>query len=431
VGGGTAGIGVAAMLRNEGMEDVTIVEPSDTHYYQPLWTLVGGGAKTAEQSARPMGEVVPKTGAAWIRRRVEAFVPERNEVRLEDGSTVRYDYLVVAAGMQIDWNDVPGLVEGLQREGSGVASIYDYAYSSKTWKEFNDIIMKNQGDSSKSKTMIFTMSPTAIKCAGAPQKIMWLLEDTLRGAGRRDGTDVQFWTPGAAMFGVPHYADKLEKIRRERGVRAVFRHDLVSLDVDGKVATFRDLDTNQSVRQSYDMIHVAPHMSAPDFLKGSPIADRDGWVDVDKETLQSTKYKNVFGLGDCTNTPNSKTAAAITSQAPVVVHNIQRMIDGKEDLDGKYNGYASCPLIIARKRVLLAEFGYGGKIMETFGRETGRFPYRLLGTEGAVQQRFFYWLKEQFFPFAYWKLWVRGWWYGTHGPFKPSIGTKDDDPKKK
>lgn len=415
VGGGTAGIGVAAMLRREGIKNVTVIEPSSVHYYQPLWTLVGGGVKDVKDSAKPMTDVMPR-GTKWIQKKVQSFAPENNQVTLEDGSKEDYDYLVVAAGMQTNWDKIPGLVEGLEKVDSGVVSIYDYQYADKTWKTFEAI-------KEKPSTYIFTFSPTVLKCAGAPQKIMWLMEDTLRGLGLRDKAEISYWTPGATMFGVKHYSDKLERIRQERGVTGMFKHVLVSIDPDKKVATFVNVDTNKKVDQSYDLLHVAPHMSAPDFLKGSPISDGDGWVDVDMHSLQSKKYANVFSLGDCTNTPNSKTAAAITSQAPVVVHNIKQLIDGKP-LDGTYSGYASCPLIIARKRIMLAEFGYGGKIAETFGHETGKWPLKYVGTDGAAQQRFFYFLKEQLFPWVYWNLWTRGMWYGTNGPIKPDVRAK-------
>eukprot|EP00978_Attheya_sp_CCMP212_P020871 scaffold60269_cov51-Attheya_sp.AAC.9 len=418
VGGGTAGIGVAAMLRNEGMQNVIVIEPSSVHYYQPLWTLVGGGIKSNKSSVKPMKEIIPK-GTNWVQKRVSTFTPDKNKVTLDDGTSVDYDYLVVAAGIQSNWDKVPGVLDGLKKEGSGVASVYDYTYSEKTWKEFQ--LVKDKLNS----IMIFTMPPTVIKCAGAPQKIMWLLEDILRSLGLRDRASIQFWVPGGTMFGVKHYAEKLEAIRKERGVIAMFRRELVSLDVDKKVATFKNLDTNQMVQQNYDLIHVVPHMCAPDFIRDSTLANKDGWVDVDKHTMQSTKYQNVFGLGDCTSTPNSKTTAAITSQAPVVVHNIIRSIESNKPLDGKYNGYASCPLIVARNRVILAEFGYDGKLMETFSRETGQFPLNMFGTEGAIQQRFFFFLKEQLFPFVYWKMWVHGRWYGAKGPFKPDVRDKD------
>jgi len=413
VGGGTAGIGVSAILRNDNFKNITIIEPKDVHYYQPLWTLVGGGVKNVKDSARPMKDVLPR-GTDWVQKKVTSFVPDSNQVELEDGSKIDYDYLVVASGIQIDFDKVKGVPEALAKEDSGVVSIYDYNYADKTWKTFEAVKDK------PAPKLMFTMSPTPIKCAGAPQKIMWLLEDTMRRLGKRDSASFSFWTPGKTMFGVPYYSEKLEKIRQERGVDGKFEHELIAVDGDKKIATFQKKDgSKQVVKESFDMLHVAPHMSAPNLLKKSPLSDSSGFVDVDKHTLQSTKYKNVFGLGDCTNTPNSKTAAAITSQAPVLVHNLMNQMD-KKPLTNAYSGYASCPLIVARGRTILAEFGYGGKLMETFG-PTGAFPLNLIGTEGKYQQQFFYFLKEQLFPFVYWNLWTRGMWYGTSGPFRPGV----------
>lgn len=392
IGGGTAGIGVAAMLKNAGMNNISIIEPKNEHYYQPLWTLVGAGIKQNEQSAKSMNDIIP-SGVQWIKKSVTKFDPKSDRVFLEDSSEVTYDYLIVAAGIQIDWGKIPGLTEGLKKEGSGVVSIYDYTSSAKTWRDFQSI-------KHKPSRMIFTMSPTVLKCAGAPQKIMWLLEDTLRSKNLRDQTSVEFWTPGSAMFAIKRYSDQLEAIRVERGVKAVFRKELVAINIDSKQATFKDLDTNKLIKESYDLLHVAPPMSAPDFIKSSPLANEGGWVDVNKNTLQSTKFPNVFALGDCTSTPNSKTAAAITAQAPILTHNLIKTIDG-QTLNGYYNGYASCPLIISRNKVILAEFGYDGKIMETFSKDTGSFPLNILGNEDGFMHRFFYFLKEQIFPFAY------------------------------
>lgn len=424
VGGGTAGIGVTAMLRNLGHRQVTLIEPSSVHYYQPLWTLVGAGIKPNTASVKDMTKVLPK-GAVWIQKKVTSFRPDQNQVVLDDGTAIDYDTLVVAAGIQTDWDKIPGLREGLEQDGSGVVSNYHYEYSAKTWTEFQRLVKeKLQSNPNDKLSLVFTVPSTPIKCAGAPQKIMWLLEDTLRGMGLRQRADISYWMPGQAIFGVKFYADKLEIIRKARDVQGIYGFNLVSLNVAQKQATFQaTTGTGETKVVPYDLIHVGPPMSPPDFIKASPLADANGWMDVDRYTLQSTKYANVFGLGDCTNTPNGKTAAAVTSQAPVVVHNIEKQLQQKP-LDGKYNGYASCPLIIGRKHVLLAEFGYDGKLMETFDRATGKFPWKYIGSEGDLQQRFFYLLKEQFFPYVYWTLWTRGWWYGTDGLMKPNVVDK-------
>jgi len=429
VGGGTGGIGVAAMLQNEGMKRVTIIEPKDIHYYQPLWTLCGGGIKNVKESVRPMKDILPHD-TNWVQQKVVSFEPKQNQITTADGKKIEYDYLVVAAGIQTNWDKVPGMKEGLESEDSGVVSIYDYKWADKTYRTFQKISNSAEFDRNNPAKYLFTFSPTVLKCAGAPQKIMWLLEDTLRAQGKRDLADISYWTPGAAMFGVKHYSDKLNKIREERNIAAMFKKTLVKIDPTNRIATFENPDTKEQTQQTFDMLHVAPYMSPPDFLIGSPLSDDSGWVDVDKFTLQSKKFENVFGIGDCTNTPNSKTAAAITSQAPVLVHNLRRKIEGKE-LDAAYSGYASCPLIISRNHTMMAEFGYGGRLMETFSGETGKFPFKYIGTDGDIQMRFFYLLKERLFPFVYWNLWTRGYWYGTNGPIKPDVVKREDGDAKR
>mmetsp|Transcript_64411 Transcript_64411/g.126723 ORF Transcript_64411/g.126723 Transcript_64411/m.126723 type:complete len:465 (+) Transcript_64411:10-1404(+) len=412
IGGGMAGIGVAAMLKQEGMKNVTIIEPSPSIYYQPLWTLVGAGLKKNVETVKPVADVVP-SGTSLLPLSVSAIDPVNNTLFLSDKSVVSYDYLVVAAGIQMNWDKVSGLTDALKDKSSGVVSIYGYDLSAAAWEAF---------DAFKKGRLIFNMPSTPIKCAGAPQKIMWLVEEMLRDRNIRETASVEFWVPGGAMFGVKKYSDQLEIIRQQRNVDAQFKQELVSVDGNAKTAVFKSLENGSTSTQAFDILHVVPPMSAPDFLKASPLADAQGWVDVNKFTLQSKKYPNVFGLGDCTNTPNSKTGAAVTAQAPVVVHNlIQHSKDSDAKLTGQYNGYASCPLVIGKNKVILAEFGYDGKIMETFDATNGKFPYRLLSYTGPLKDYTLYWMKSTMFPFVFWHLWPRACWYGSCGPFKPNV----------
>ncbi|CAB9519459.1 Sulfide:quinone oxidoreductase, mitochondrial [Seminavis robusta] len=269
VGGGTGGIGVAAMLRNEGMKNVTLIEPKDVHYYQPLWTLCGGGVKNVSESAKPMKDILPK-GTNWVQNKVESFQPTENKITTADGKKIEYDYLVVAAGIETKFDQVPGLQEGLEGKDSGVVSIYDYNWADKTFKTFQRVSGSGAFGDKQKANYLFTFSPTVLKCAGAPQKIMWLLEDTLRSQGKRDQANITYWTPGGTMFGVKYYSDKLNKIREDRGVEAKFKQQLVKIDPENKVATFENVDTKEKVEQPFDMLHVAPHMYAPAFLQGSP-----------------------------------------------------------------------------------------------------------------------------------------------------------------
>jgi NADPH-dependent 2,4-dienoyl-CoA reductase/sulfur reductase-like enzyme len=410
IGAGSAGIGLSAQLSNEGFKNITIIDAATKHYYQPLWTLVGGGIRGEMDSERPMKDVISKS-VNWVQKQAQSIDPENNTVLLVDGTAVSYDYLVVAAGMQINWDKIEGLEDAMNMENASVVSIYDYKIAVNTWKAFETF---------KGGRAIFTAAVTPVKCPGAPQKIMWLFEEHLRDKNIRSSASVEWWVPGEVMFGVKKYSDMLEVIRAKRGVVPSYKQELVAVDGINKIATFKNLRDGTLTKEKFDLLHVTPPMGAPSIVRQSLLANAAGYFDCDKHTLQSVKYPNVFAIGDCLGTSNSKTVAAITAQAPVIVHNLQQARRGAK-LDGKYNGYASCPLVVGKDEVILAEFGYDGRIMETFDRETGKFLYNLVGQHGEMQFKLFAYFKRTVFPFVYWQLWPRGWWYGSSTIFKPDV----------
>jgi sulfide:quinone oxidoreductase len=246
----------------------------------------------------------------------------------------------------------------------------------------------------------------------------------------RSKTNISYIVPGPAIFGVKKYANMLDDLATERNINVQTKKVLIKIDSNKKIATYESKIDGKITEESYDLLHVTPPMFAPDFIKDSPFADATGYASVDKITLQSVKYPNTFAIGDCSNSPNSKTFAAISSQAPVVVHNIQKVMKNEKP-DGKYNGYASCPLINSKNKLILAEFGYGGKILETFSRDSGKFPYSLIGQTGYFPEMLFCWLKTTGFPLFYWNLWLKGRWYGTNGIIKPDVTIDTiNEPKK-
>ncbi len=353
-GGGAAGITVAAQLRRKLRPfDVAIVEPSDKHYYQPLWTLVGAGVFPKQLSERQESAFIPK-GADWIQDAVAEFRPQENCVVTREGRRIGYDFLVVALGIQLDWDKIPGLQENLGR--NGVCSNYSYQSVDYTWE-----CVRNFAGG----TALFTMPDTPVKCGGAPQKIMYLAEDHFRRAGVRDRSRIVFASAQGSLFAVEKYRKTLEKVAARKEIDTRFRLNLIELKAESKEAVFRQLDTDERITIPYDMIHVTPPMSAPDVIKQSPLANAQGWVEVDKFTLQHPRYDNVFPIGDASGLPTSKTAAAIRKQAPVLVKNLISAIRG-EPLEAAYQGYTSCPLVTGYGRLVLAEFDYEGRPQETF-----------------------------------------------------------------
>lgn len=385
VGGGTAGISVAARLtrRAFGRPDVAIVEPSDKHYYQPLWTLVGAGLANKEATERAEAKVIPR-GATWIRDAALEFLPAENTIRTRDGRTITYDWLVLAAGLQIHWDKIPGLKQSLGQ--NGVCSNYSYASVDSTWKAIREF---------RGGTAIFTNPSGAVKCGGAPQKIMYLADDWFRRHQVREQTQIIYASALPNIFPVERYRRTLEQVIARKNIECRYRHELVEIRPETKEAVLQNLDTGECATISYDLLHVTPPMGPPSFLANSPLADQDGWVDVQPDTLRHKQLDNVFALGDCSNLPTSKTAAAIRKQAPVLVKNIQAAMRG-EPLPAKYDGYTSCPLVTGIGSLVLAEFDYHKQPAETFPVDQS-------------QERWSMWLlKRYLLPQLYWHGMLKG-----------------------
>ncbi|WP_298016303.1 FAD/NAD(P)-binding oxidoreductase [uncultured Castellaniella sp.] len=385
IGAGTGGAAVAARLRrNQSDLDIAVIEPSSHHDYQPAWTLVGGGAYRAEDTRRNLHDCLPD-GVRHIAQRVARLLPDERLVELDDGGRVAYDYLVVAAGIQINWDAIDGLAESLGK--NGVTSNYRYDLAPYTW----ELVRQFQGG-----TAIFTQPAGAVKCPGAPQKALYLAADHFRRQGVKPAS-LQFRSGGASVFGIPFYAQALDKVMASYGAEPHYSQTLVQVRGEDRIAVFESVVDGQAVREevAYDILHVVPPQGAPDFIRQSPLADASGWLEVDKHTLRHPRYPNVFGLGDCTSTPNSKTAAAIKSQAPVLVSNLLGALRGAGNVES-YDGYAACPLTTSRGKVLLAEFTYGGTIAPS------------LPLDPRVPRRFYWWLKRSFLPWFYWNILIKG-----------------------
>ena len=357
VGGGTAGITVAAILKRRAPgTDVAIIEPSHEHYYQPAFTLVGAGVYPLARTRRAEESLIP-LGVRWICDAALTFEPEKNTVRIKNGDVLTYDYLVICTGVKLDWGKIAGLVETLGR--NGVCSNYSPAHVTYTW----DCLQRLQ----PGKRAVFTQPPLPFKCPGAPQKIAYLTADHLQRRGSLKECNLDFYVHAPVIFSVPFFARECVKIAARYGINVHYQHNLVAVDGAAKTATFEKVDEQNKgdkVTVPFDMLHVSPPQSPAEEIKSSPLANAAGWIEVNQNSMQHARYPNVFALGDVASSPNSKTAAAVRKQAPVVVGNILRMM-GKRAIEGVYDGYASCPLTTAVGKAILAEFIYGGKVTPT------------------------------------------------------------------
>lgn len=390
VGAGAAGIATAASLMKRRLGiTIAIMDPTDIHYYQPGWTMVGGGIFTPEKTAKTMDSLIPK-GVQWIKAAVEVFEPKNDTIILEGGQIVKYNRMIVCPGLKLDWLKVEGLTDTLGR--NGVTSNYRYDLAPYTWSLVQSM---------KSGKAIFTQPPMPIKCAGAPQKALYLSADHWYRNGRINDVDIDFNNAGGVLFGVKEYVPALQSYISRYQASLNFFHNLVAVDGPAGKAWFDVSVPDEPVRRietEFDMMHVCPPQCAPDFITVSPLADAAGWIDVEQTTLRHKTFENIWSLGDVTNAPNAKTAAAARKQAPVVAANIAADIAGKSAV-ASYDGYGSCPLTVERGKIVLAEFGYGGKLLPSFP------PWLIDGSQPSKAAWF---LKEKLLPPIYWKAMLRG-----------------------
>ena len=387
VGGGAAGIGVtASLLHRRPSLRIAIIEPSDKHYYQPAWTLVGGGAYDIAQTVRNTADVIPPK-AEWIPAAASDFDPDNNLVHLADGHTIGYRQLIVCPGIRLAWEKIEGIQQTLGK--NGVTSNYQFELAPYTWT-----LTKNL----KSGKAFFTQPPMPIKCAGAPQKAMYLSCDYWLHQRVLDNIEVEFHNAGAVLFGVADFVPSLMEYVKRYHAKLAFNSNLVKVDGANKIATFEIKDSEgkvSRVEKPFDLLHVTPPQVAPAFLSNSPLADASGFCEVNPKTLQHVRYPNIFSLGDACSSPNAKTAAAARKQIVIVAENLLAAKEGRQ-LPDIYDGYGACPLTVENGKVILAEFGFGGKLLPTFPLDP------------TVPRRFNWLLKVKVFPWLYWNGMLKG-----------------------
>ena len=390
IGGGNVGISVcASLLKRDKSLNIGIIEPSKSLYYQPGWTMVGGGVFDINSTKKLLKDYIPK-GVTWIKDKAQSIFPEKHMVQIQNTEYLHYQQLIIAPGLELHWEAVEGLPETLGK--NGVTSNYRYDLAPYTWEIVRNL---NKGKA------IFTQPSMPIKCAGAPQKVMYLSADHWLKEHQLVNMDIDFFSQAEGIFGVPAYVPSLEKYLAKYSVNTHFQHNLVKVDGERQIAFFNTKDDKGNdtvVEQFFDLLHVCPPQRAPEFIRESSLADENGWLDVDPQSLVHRQYGNIWGLGDVINAPNAKTLAAVRKQVPVVAENLLNSLRGKSPA-AAYSGYGSCPLTVERGKIVLAEFIYGGKHAPTFPEWMNN---------GTKPTRFGWILKKTLLPWVYWHIMLKG-----------------------
>jgi sulfide:quinone oxidoreductase len=362
IGAGAAGTALANRLvdRLSGAE-ITLIDPRARHLYQPGLSLVAAGLKPPEYVVSTTEEWLP-SNVGLVQEAVAAVDPEAQTVSTEGGQTLDYDFLVVAPGLILDHDAIEGFSLDMVGE-NGIGALYaGPEAAAATWTAASRFVEEGGRG-------LFTRPATEMKCAGAPLKHTFLIDDHLRRAGNRGAAEVVYAAPQGGLFGVPIVAEKVRMLFDERGIGTQMSRTLRSIDADRRIATFTDAD-GFTHEEDYDYIHVIPPQRAPEFVRQSGLswADRwtdQGWVDCDQYTMRHNRYPNVWAVGDVAGVPKGKTAASVKWQVPVVEDHLVAAIEGREGT-ALYNGYTSCPMITRVGRAMLIEFDYNNDLVPSF-----------------------------------------------------------------
>ncbi|MGJ3190005.1 NAD(P)/FAD-dependent oxidoreductase [Paenarthrobacter sp. FR1] len=387
IGGGNAGVSLAARLVRYGVKDIALIEPKDHHFYQPLFSHIAGGRAQVKEAVRSQEAVMPK-GVHWIKDKAVGVDANANTVRLASGSTVAYVQLVVCPGLQYRWDDVPGLAEAVHSPYG--ASHYEFELAPKAWTLLSGL---------RSGTAIFTMPAGPIKCGGASQKPMYLACDYWKEQGVLDHIRVVMVQPYPTVFGIPEVDRELERKLAEYGIELRTNSELVAVSPGSRKATIRNNATGTMEEVSYDVLNAVPPQAAPDWLRATDLpasGDEGGFVEVDTQTLRHVRYPNVWSLGDAAATSNSKAGGALRKQTKVLAKNLVSARQGKAPTH-RYDGYSVCPFTVSRNTVVFAEFDD---------------QYRPKPTIPMVptwkESRLSWWVDRDMFPKVYWHLILKG-----------------------
>lgn len=387
IGGGNAGLSLAARLRRYGVKDVAVVEPKDHHFFQPLFSHIAGGRARPAEATRLQRSVMPR-GVAWIQDRVVDVDTADNTVTLSSGGRYTYGHLVVCPGVQLDWDKIPGLTEAVHSPAA--ASHYELGLAAKAWNLLSALT---------SGTAIFTMPAGPIKCGGAAQKPMYLACDYWRKQGVLKDIRVVMVQPYPTVFGVPGVDEELNRKIAEYGIELRLNSELVSVDPGAQTAQIRDNETRSTEDIHYDVLNAVPPQSAPDWLKATKlpaVGDTGGYAEVNPQTLRHIRFPNIWSLGDAAATTNSKSGGSLRTQTKVLAKNLVAAQKGKP-LAEKYDGYSVCPFTVSRSTVVFAEFDDQYQAMPTIPK-----------VPTWKESRASWVLDRDIFPKVYWHLILKG-----------------------
>jgi sulfide:quinone oxidoreductase len=360
IGGGNAGISLAARLVRDGCRDVALVDPAEVHHYRPLLSYVAGGMAALEDLRRPQRDVVPD-GVRWYRDRVVGVDAQRSTVRLAGGGELTYADLAVCPGSEVDWDAIPGSRDAMTTPAASTSYLPEHA--ADTWTMLSGL---------REGRAVFAIADRYVPCAPVGLKPLFLAADHWRRAGVLDRIAIELLVEGDALAPQAQADRQLREAAAGYGVRVRTGVRLAAVDPTARTVEVLparrpdgegtpDDGAPARERVPYDALYLAPPHRAPAWVAASGLGtdDSDGFVAVDPRTLQHEVHPRVWGLGDAAAVDALPSGGALRKQVPVVAENIAARRTGRPMRH--YSGYSVAPVTTSRRRLLLGEFDRAGR----------------------------------------------------------------------
>ncbi len=384
MGGGNAGISLAARLIRDGVQDVTIVAPQPVHRYKPLLNYVGGGQATMADLERPMADVIPG-GCRWVRDSVEAVDPAAMTVHTRGAGTLRCSTLVLCPGLGEDWDATPGL-QSAYADG-WAASTYVPGSAPQVWPRLSSL---------RGGSVVFTVPPEPASCGPTALKPLLMACDHWQRSGVLSSLEVRLVLPGTTATGVPRADEILERTFASYGIEVLRETRIERVDWDVHALTVAS-GTGRRLLEDVAFAHAVPHYRAPGWIADAGLAAEPapGLVDIDPHTLRARGHESIWAIGDAADVATRPSGGALRPQVDILARNIAAARNGKPMQ--RYDGYTVVPITLSRRKLMLVE-------VDRDGRSSPSVPF-----VDPVRPRRVTWLVDRYvLPVLYFRRILRG-----------------------
>ena len=388
LGGGTAGTMVANKLRKKldrAQWAITVIDQDNEHVYQPGLLLMPFGVYTPDELVRPRNRYIPD-GVQLVLAEIERVDPETHQVALANGDQVHYDCLVIATGTSPRPDQTPGMDDPRVWR----TSVFDF-FTLEGATALRDALAAFEGG-----RLVVHVTEMPIKCPVAPLEFAFLADAHFEERGMRDKVDITYVTPLEGAFTKPVASRRLGSMLEERRIALEPDFIIESIDPDRNVLVSMD-----QREVPFDLLVTVPVNMGADFIARSGMGDDLNYVPVDKHTLLSKKYPNVFAVGDASDIPASKAGSVAHFAVDLFAENFVDYIQGKE-MKHLFDGHANCFIESGHGKGLLIDFNYDTEPL------TGSYPLPVVGPMKLLKEtRVNHWGKLGF-RWIYWNILMRG-----------------------